>query len=280
MRSPHMPDLIHFNLLAAVLRSHRHGNTLFTPGMLCPRRSTFHFHEITSPQGEGKTKTTLHGATPGALWESRIVDGNFLLKSTTYFVMRKTADLESRQRLADETHEFINRYLSAKDWGLNRVCGHINWVKRHTGCTTAPTAPTYRNLECCLLTHEDPCRYAVCIMRKDAGLWKPVHSCPQCYTDYSVLSARRAPGKFPNWPKSLADRILVVTVWKNLGQGRSTEDPCWRTHLFQDAVQKKASPHLRGKMDATICRTFEKCWESPGSNMTYRPNGDLLKDWR
>lgn len=70
--------------------------------------------------------------------------------------------------------------------------------------------------------------------------------CMYCATDLTISVKRTSDGV----------NMLVLTTWKDLGEGINVRDPCWTSHLLCQGGITRGRPHDCGI--ATIYRKFEK----------------------
>jgi hypothetical protein len=148
-RSVFLPPEIHFNMVAAVMRSHRHKSGRYNTQSLS---STRHYSKVGYPKINCDTKCA-------------IVDGRLIVKTETRFLPCKGMDgvLDA----AANVWEYLDM------WGLQNCCPHWNW-DRWLGKETYIAGRIWTCGIWCL-------KNGSCVVDRIFG----VGGCRCCYTDFS-----------------------------------------------------------------------------------------------
>ncbi|KAM0339656.1 hypothetical protein ACHAPU_010838 [Fusarium lateritium] len=223
--SDHLPRHIHFDLVAAVARSHRLRvePPLYPPSLLSSTERVF---------GENCELCCL--TEHSAHFSSQ---GNVILKT------QKVVSLASAPgKTLHEQTLFLKDYMSSNP-SVGEVCSHAQWSEvypsifanglpcslndnqwsfpapNHNG--PSPSSALYK----CFWTHKGDCsRYC----RAQEGLCHSLEGriwcCDACTTDYAI-------NNFSSKSSAYATNFLVLTSWKDLGKGESRVKREWYDHL-------------------------------------------------
>lgn len=221
--SPNLPSHLHFNTIAAVMRSHRHGWTVHPVHTLAASHRTHH--------RTGYPKLNCYVSC-------KIVDGRLIVK--TQKLMLPCASWEDLQ----EARPAVLRFLQ-DECLLRHCCGHIWWIGhyRFVFDEKADLHPAHiwihHRIWAARPLHPegyDP---------RLAYLYR-VYGCKVCYTDFALGVV-----DLPDTRR----RLIVLTTWKDLGSGESPSDVRWASHRYHEDQQ----PNVRKASDlGRVCHKFEE----------------------
>ncbi|KAH8670706.1 hypothetical protein BGZ61DRAFT_483050 [Ilyonectria robusta] len=211
--SRHLPRHVHFDLVAAITRSHRHKSALHEPRLL--NSSHYYFHEY------GTARISCYVS-------AKVVNRRLLLKTEKYLFPR----VETLDAL-DAIPELLG--VLKRNPGLGACCAHHDWQWfRRFIFRPHPYFPEETNKQWCLWTHGERCwhphrvREGPCLGGVKDDLLE-IRGCQRCHTDIGI-SVRNIHGE---------SAALILTTWKDLGLGMDTEDVSWKSHLEHTPGQQK-----------------------------------------
>lgn len=248
-----LPIQLHFSFLAAVMRSHRHGWTTYTTGILS---SSYRLYQQPSPVYINQNASSYPRYYSYTI--CKIVDGRLLAKTEISMVpcedLKGLADAACIPSLLKFLHESELREC---------ICLHHWWTVYYDYIFNERAASTRYLLK----LHPD--RRPPLVNNSSQ-----VHSCLYCYTDFT-LSVTDLP------LNDTYRRVFVLTTWKDLGSGKSLNDPRWNTHLFY--YRPKPQPKIRHtRYGADICRAFEQLEKAVDGYVYYpvptRIDAESIKD--
>jgi hypothetical protein len=167
----------------------------------------------------------------------RIVDGSLLLRQQHTFIVHPSSE------------PFFSAYMRAN------ICPHTKELRskvRYEALGTARYSMVYSPgsvdvdhtptlVEC------DCCSYRGL---KDEGNWSGLVRCRACATEFRIDTM--AVGR--------DGKAFVVTLWKDLGEGRDGGDVLWRAHMGEEGLVGGAGE--RGEGVRSVCARFEgKGWQ-------------------
>lgn len=158
--SAFLPLRLHFNMIAGVMRCHRHG---------------WSTHPVETLSSTSRYDYSVHSRYPKVFSTTRckIVNGRLLAKTEKLIYLCKN--------LADLRNAFTKvRLLFKRDWALHHVCGHFVWTESYPRNLKSPNGRIWRNSP---ISEESP--------SLRPGLHRVV-GCAWCYTD-CALSAYDLP---------------------------------------------------------------------------------------
>ncbi|KAF4451720.1 hypothetical protein F53441_5399 [Fusarium austroafricanum] len=224
--SPYLPPNVHFDLLAAISRSHkfRPNSPVYRPELL----TCVQIH--TNGQGE------LLIRKESGLHFSR--GGHAILKSQMILFPGRHKDHDPTKSLADTLN--LAETLESTSL-LGNICGHAYWpdlclfmfhgytpLERNHGQWSSPNnlslfSESPKALQECIWTHKGDC-WLRCKARAqiESGLEGRMWSCGKCSTNYTINTIR-LDGHCANF--------VVMTSWKDLGTCMDRSDWRWRQHL-------------------------------------------------
>ncbi|KAF4979179.1 hypothetical protein FZEAL_4552 [Fusarium zealandicum] len=236
-----LPDHVHWDIVQAITRSHRWNSTLYSASQLASEsRWTKGEVEITSKTSAQMYMTFL------------------LLKTET--VLR----VGSKWNLVKNMPK-LRRLLDERGW-LQNVCRHSDWrqsqgwpiiFEPHVALPRIDVET--RTLHTCLWTHEETCWTRCPASSRIEMSLERLLQCKFCSTDYK-LSIVRLGGR------SSEANLVVLTVWKNLGQGGDVFDDHWVKHMERGPVYLLDRKTIRND----VARYFEGSW-AQGSDWVYHP---------
>lgn len=226
--SDHLPRQVHFDLIAAQTRTQRHRQKekglvgAYTPQTL------FTSHMFWDKLGTDRAWNYI---------TCRVKSGHFILK--TEHVLLPAEDPKDVLQGAENLFRMLHQRKM-----LGWCCAHVHWTTClpylfHPEVELFPTrgyADTH--LHQCLWTHNNckgfmygNTRIKKCgdIVSQDLG---NVMGCIYCATDFTLNIKRSESGI----------NMLVLTSWKDLGQGINVADPCWRSHLETQPGTRRRRP--------------------------------------
>ncbi|KAH7014834.1 hypothetical protein EDB80DRAFT_545507, partial [Ilyonectria destructans] len=211
--SRHLPRQVHFDLVAAITRSHRHQSASHDPRLL--NSSHYYYHEY----GSARISCSV---------SAKVVNRRLLLKTEKYLFPR----VETLDAL-DAIPELLA--ILKGNPGLGACCAHYEWqwfqrfiFRPH------PYFPEQTKKQWCLWTHGERCwhphrvRDGPCLEGVKDDLLA-IRGCHRCHTDIGI-SLRDIHGE---------STALILTTWKDLGRGMDTEDVSWKSHLDHPPGQQK-----------------------------------------
>ncbi|KAK7431799.1 hypothetical protein QQZ08_001740 [Neonectria magnoliae] len=222
--SPFLPEEVYFDLVAAILRCHRLKSKQYDVNLLGSRRL----------YGRGNAKAR-------AVVSAKVFDRHLFLKTEIFLFAgtNRASALKNISRLESLLHRHHQ---------LGNICGHTRWANiwtwmfpphRRRDRSPNPATPSVvqtadlpeRDLRTCLWTHERTC-WTRCdassrLETNMTGIW----SCRHCATDYKISTLHLENAR----PETARTKILVLTSWKDLGNGGSVYDAQWQNHL-EDAA--------------------------------------------
>ncbi|KJZ75828.1 hypothetical protein HIM_04652 [Hirsutella minnesotensis 3608] len=199
--STNLPYHVHFNIVSAIMRSHRHGWDVHTTNVL----KASHRRQGTS----GYPKLYQR-------FSCKIIAGRLVLKSEKLILPCK-----GYHNIKDRTN--ITKYAEfLNSWPLNRCCNHRYW---RTGyCSIfSPCLRILRTI-CIRCQAWDSSASNTLEISQRTQYMSRIYGCAYCYTDYA-LALLDLPDE--------AGQVIVMTTWKDLGYGQSLDDPRWRSHHVQ-----------------------------------------------
>ena len=215
--SPNLPAHLHFNMVAAVMRSHRHGWPTYSPRTLATAV---------------RQRLPDHPARMTTFTRCYVVQGRLILGEQRLVLPLVEGGNqggggggEARLAATARLGGFMDGFYHA---GI--ICAHLSWRKRYAGLFHLDTGDTERwrvasRNHVCAWTHAQPCRRALGPTRA-CRAWDmratKVQGCPLCQTDFAWAAVDLPDGR---------GRVLALGVWKDLGAGETLRDPRWRSHL-------------------------------------------------
>ncbi|EGU78053.1 hypothetical protein FOPG_09248 [Fusarium oxysporum f. sp. conglutinans race 2 54008] len=260
--SPYLSREIHFDVMAAISRSHH-----FTPKALLPGepsvqfvapyvndedelvirlQQTVHF----SHQGHVliKSQRILFPGRDAGREANKIIQGT----GTLHRVLQETSELGTicgHARWAD-IYPFITRPDEQFGWHQGQ------WSFRHSSLQEFDLPG--EELQECLWTHKGDC-WVNCQARArlDSALEGRIWSCGGCSTDYAVNIIRS---------ESSCANYIVMTSWKDVGTCIRRDDPLWKEHMSYGVH----AGHKREEF-GKIAGEIEKLTKGPGRQVYYFP---------
>lgn len=224
LETPYLQYQVHFDLVAAIMRSHRHNSGVYSVNLLAS-------HQVHANERVKIVSTT----------SARVHQGQLLLKTETFVFCGKAAEALWNIALA-------RKMLSSIE-SLWQVCQHLNWdqpwrfvfypffhflheskgvpqYREDTGTFVSRYDQNMSALHKCLWTHPSNC-WIRCqaASRVETSLDMP-WSCKGCTTDYKV-----SVGYLEREGMSSLGKYVVFTSWKNLGEGHDVTDKRWLGHM-------------------------------------------------
>ncbi|KAI1039670.1 hypothetical protein LB505_008393 [Fusarium chuoi] len=259
--SPHLSSEIHFDVMAAISRSHR-------------------IDPDTRFLGE-----------PSVEFVARYINGNddlfVRLQQTVHFSQRHVI-LKSQRILfpgrntgrdTDKILQGTDTLHWALEWSseLGTICGHVKWIDLYPFITQPEKEFEWNQgqwsfrhsslqefdlpgerLQECVWTHKGDC-WLTCQARArlDSALDGRIWSCGGCSTDYAVNIIRS---------ESSCANYIVMTSWKDLGTCVGRNDPLWQEHMSSDVH----AGHRREEF-GTIAGQIEKLTRGARTRVYYFP---------
>lgn len=224
--SPYLPAHIHFNILAAVMRSYR----LYDSHI----ERTFRHKPCQYP------KIHCHSSV-------KIVNGRLLLKTETLILpCRNLRGLENAS-VFNNARIFRRAYILTRVRPWHKCCAHHSWKRVYDYVFDETAASDKGELDLFRrIWSNRRLRTGSKYQINRLGL---VKSCTRCFTDFAlgITDLRLA---------SAWRRVFIVTIWKDLGSGESPDDARWRSHLFgEDRVPR---PEVQPFRHGEICQEYEQ----------------------
>jgi hypothetical protein len=187
-----LPDAIPFNLVAAVLRCHRHKYPFLNMDLLLPS-------EILQDK---RAMIQVHH-------NFRIVKAHLLLKTERLILLGQA---DTGTIAVQQARSMILEHR----WVVNQICAHSSWTSMFPDMGGTPL-PRHTCSKGPLKNSTPACHdYILCNS-------VVVRSCAYCYTDHT-FSYVDLPGK--------RGRVCALTTWKDLGSGDDPEGPEWKSHNY------------------------------------------------
>lgn len=250
-----LPAQFHFNFLAAVMRSHRHGWTAYTTDTLA---SSYRLFEQSSPVYKSLPVYTKHDTSLYPQFDSyticKIIHGHLIVKTETSMMPCKDFEGLVDTLCIPKLLEFLQ-----ESWLRKCCCAHITWTDYYDYVFDEKAASRqglqklYRRIW--PIPHTRSRRLS---FGDDSSR---VHSCMRCYTDFTFCITDLL-------LNNTFRRVFILTTWKDLGSANSLDDPTWRTHIFDPKIQP--SPVIRSAYNANICGTFEQLSRGLNGYVNYR----------
>ncbi|KAF7560059.1 hypothetical protein G7046_g4091 [Stylonectria norvegica] len=198
-QSPYLPPEVIFDVVSAVTKSQRlnsglHGvDALKSARFWVTGRGPFMWVEVSA----------------------QVVKGHLLLKTETvvYPGRPRGSALHSVAPLL--------AFLNSVDI-LGRCCGHVKWADLHRFVFNVEIDSLEKHV--CLWNHGEACMHATatagCLGEAQREI-NNMKGCPCCPTDMVMTSRNMLDGS----------TAIVLTSWKDLGEGVHTDDKWWQSHL-------------------------------------------------
>ncbi|KJZ73791.1 hypothetical protein HIM_06909 [Hirsutella minnesotensis 3608] len=246
--TPYLPRQFHFNTVAAVLRSHRHGWKDYPISVL-------------SSNSEAKLDLIHGGVKMRTSVNAMIVDGRLLAK--VEHIILPCSGLVGLRVAASRTSVYLKH-----NFPRDNCCNHWAW----TDIFDRVFAPVPRlGPERRVHRFWDPRPLSELDLRGSLYNFCDVRGCGYCFTDYALGVQDLSDG---------AGRVLILTTWKDLGAGLSVDDAHWKSHLAQrkrDAVVVREPTEL-----CAIYRAFEVSgppWPSRANYYSPKLDDATMKAW-
>lgn len=225
-QSSHLPSELHWDLVAAIMRRHRHD----------PKRLSQARHTSMYSYRDGEVLISSQISL-------RVCQTHLVMKREIFFQIGKKTNVSRKVRMLKK---IIDGHRELKD-----ICHHTRWIKTENWpLVVTHDAAEYWTisqgnvgsqlrgynlpaefLQKCLWKHERTC-WTRCIAspRLDNSLLR-LGACKHCPTDYQITCLRSGGG-------NKEANTLVLTVWKNLGQGIDINDENWLQHVDPRLVER------------------------------------------
>jgi hypothetical protein len=261
--SPYLSREIHFDVMAAISRSHH-----FTPDLPLPGEPSVQF---VAPYANDENELVIR------LQQSVhfSAEGHVLIKSQRVLFPGRNAGRGTHKVL--EGTGILHRFLS-ETYELGTICGHAKWADLYPFISSPdkdfewPRGQwSFRHsslqdfdlpgeeLQECLWTHKGDC-WVNCQARArlDSALEGRVWSCGGCSTDYAVNIIRS---------ENSCANFIVMTSWKDLGTCLRRDDPLWKEHMNFGVH----AGHRREEV-GNIAGEIENLRRGPGGHTYYFPH--------
>lgn len=207
LTSPLLPTWLHWNMVRAVMQSHREGTGYHT------------VEDLKSTKAFSEDGTRVHYTA-----RYLISNGKLILRTVLALF---PCEGGAREQTAFAP-ELVNILRKNK---LEACCGHVSWTKKYplvfspqpeprTPSDAHPLSITYR-----------PCIWNTRRKKPLRALYvADMDQCRRCHTSYTWMI------------KDLEDgggRVVCLVSYKDLGRGQSRDEPEWNSHMWHNPKVKK-----------------------------------------
>lgn len=198
-QSIYLPENMHWNMVYAIMRSHRQRTYRYSLDMLASSKD----YRV----GHAQIRYT----TRCLIW-----DGELILR--TVIAMLPCHGDEQQQRVAAPNLKPILR-------SMNNCCGHVRWTEEFPQIWPEQKPqhlePTTHRIDPWNEEKDGPDRIHILIRSR---------KCHRCFTSYVYQLDDLSDG---------SGRVVSLASYKILGRGESVSDPKWNTHLWHASTEKQ-----------------------------------------